>query len=105
MAKLEVVLEQRGIASAREMSEALARCQLHGGDLTTSLLQFVSADETALSAALSECYGIPAVSAGLLPTPDDATLRLLPREVAERYCCFPLVAETSRITLAVAHPF
>ncbi len=104
MAKLEVVLEQRGIASAREMSEALARCQLHGGDLTTSLLQFVSADEAALTAAISECYGLPAVNVGLLPAPDEDTLQVLPREVAERYCCFPVDANTTRLILAVAHP-
>jgi hypothetical protein len=104
MAKLEVVLEQRGIASAREMSEALARCQLHGGDLTTSLLQFVSADEAALSAAVSECYGLPAVNVGLLAAPDEDALHLLPREVAERYCCFPIDANTTRLVLAVAHP-
>ena len=104
MAKLEAMLEQRGIATAREMSEAIARCQLHGGDLTTSLLQFVSADETLLSAALSECYGLPAAAVGALPAADDGALRSLPREVAERYCCFPLEASPGRLVLAVAHP-
>ncbi|HTV23977.1 MAG TPA: hypothetical protein VMG12_35040, partial [Polyangiaceae bacterium] len=98
------MLEQRGIATPREMSEAIARCQLHGGDVTTSLLQFVSADETQLSAALSECYGLPAAAVGLLPGPDDATLRSFPRDVAERYCCFPLEATPGRLVLAVAHP-
>jgi hypothetical protein len=105
MTKLEAMLEQRGVATPREVSEAIARCQLHGGDLTTSLLQFVNADETALSAALSECYALPAAPLGLLPAPDDAALRSLPREVAERYCCFPLAAGPGRLVLAVAHPF
>jgi hypothetical protein len=104
MAKLEAMLEQRGIATPREMSEAIARCQLHGGDLTTSLLQFVNADEALLSAALSECYGLAAATVGLLPAPDDAALRSLPRDVAERYCCFPLEAGPGRLVLAVAHP-
>ncbi len=105
MAKLEAMLEQRGIASPREMSEAVARCELHGGDLTTSLLQFVSADEALLSAALSECHGLPAAIVGALPTPDEATSRLVPREVAERYCCFPLESGSGRLVLAVAGPF
>src|SRR5262245_10175319 len=104
MAKLEAMLEQRGIATPREMSEAIARCQLHGGDLTTSLLQFVSADEAQLSAALSECYALPSASVGSLPAPDDAALRSLPRDLAERYCCFPLEAGPGRLVLAVAHP-
>jgi hypothetical protein len=104
MSKLEAMLEQRGIATPREMSEAIARCQLHGGDLTTSLLQFMSADETLLSATLSECYGLPAAAVGLLPAPDDGALRSLPRDVAERYCCFPVEAGPGRLVLAVAHP-
>ena len=84
MAKLEAMLEQRGVVTPREMSEAIARCQLHGGDLTTSLLQFVSADEAELSAVLSECYGLQAAPVGLLPAADDAASRSLPRDVAER---------------------
>jgi hypothetical protein len=105
MAKLEAMLEQRGIATPREISEALARCQLHGGDLTTSLLQFVNADEAELSALLSECYQLPAAPVGLLPASDDAASRSLPRDVAERYCCFPLEASPGRLVLAVARPF
>lgn len=104
MAKLEAMLEQRGIASPREMSEAVARCQLHGGDLTTSLLQFVSADEAKLSATLSECYELPAAVVGVLPPPGEATLRAVPRELLERYCCFPLEASPGRLALAVARP-
>ena len=104
MVKLEAVLEQRGIASPREMSEAIARCELHGGDLTTSLLQFVTADEAQLSAALSECYGLPAAVVGLLPAPKDDASKSLPREVAERYCCFPLETGPGILVVAVAAP-
>jgi hypothetical protein len=103
MARLEAVLEQRGVASPREVSEAMARSQLHGGDVTTSLLQFSSIDEAALSEALSECYGLPPAEVGLLPTPDDPE-RLLPRELAERYCCFPLSGEPGQLVVAVARP-
>ncbi|HWO14080.1 MAG TPA: hypothetical protein VNN80_31465, partial [Polyangiaceae bacterium] len=104
MAKLEAMLEQRGLATAREVSEAVARCQLHGGDLTTSLLQFMGADESLLSATLSECYGLPTAAVGALPAADDGALRSLPRDVAERYCCFPLQASPGRLVLAVAQP-
>lgn len=99
------MLEQRGIASAREVSEAVARCQLHGGHLTTSLLQFMHVDEARVSAALSECYGIPAAMVGPLPRPDAAAFAALPRELAERYCCFPLEAGPGWLALAVAQPF
>ena len=54
MAKLEAMLELRGIATPREMSEAIARCQLHGGDLTTSLLQFMSYEKVSKTLGLSE---------------------------------------------------
>src|SRR5688572_25885237 len=105
MRKLETVLEQRGVASPREMAEAVARCELHGGDLTTSLLQFVSADEAALSAALSDCYGLPPAVVGSLPSPEGEAAQLLPREVAERYCCFPIEASPGLLVVAVARPF
>jgi hypothetical protein len=103
MARLEAVLEQRGVASPREVAEAVARSQLHGGDVTTSLLQFSSVDEAALGEALSECYGLPAAEVGLLPTPDDPE-QLLPRELAERYCCFPLSGAPGELVVAVARP-
>jgi hypothetical protein len=67
MAKLEAVLEQRGVASTREMADAVALSQLHGGDVTTSLLQLANVDEAALSAALSECYGLPAAEVAYCP--------------------------------------
>lgn len=101
---LEFVLQRRGIASSREMSEAAARCELHGGDLTTSLLQFIDADEAQLSAALSDCHGLPAAPLGLLPQSDEAVRLQLPREVAERYCCFPLFGRGTSLTLSVAEP-
>src|SRR5690606_36856270 len=105
MAKLEAMLERRGIVSPREIAEAVARCELHGGDLTTSLLQFVTADESQLSAALSECDGLTAAVGGVLPASDDSTSKLLPREIAERYCCFHLECGPGRLVLAVPQPF
>ena len=101
MSRLEAVLEQRGVASPRDVAEAVARSQLHGGDVTTSLLQFSSVDEASLSEALSECYGLPAAEVGLLPTPDDPE-QLLPRELAERYCCFPLSGAPGQLMVALA---
>ncbi len=103
MAKLEAVLEQRGVASPREVSEAAALSLLHGGDVTTSLLQVANIDEAALSAALSACHGLPAARLGPLPAPE-ADAPSLPREVAERYCCFPLHAAGDELVLAVSRP-
>ncbi len=101
---LDALLVRRGIATAREMSEAIARCELHGGDLTTSLLQFVNADEAQLSAALSDCYALPSARVGLLPVVDPAVRAKVPREVAERYCCYPLQGTERHLVLAVAEP-
>jgi hypothetical protein len=106
LAKLEAVLERRGLASARDVDEALARLDSSGGDLITSLLQFVELDEAELSEALSECYELPAAQAGPLPAagPEHEAARRLPREVAERYCCIPLESADDRLLLAVARP-
>ncbi|HVZ31370.1 MAG TPA: hypothetical protein VG963_03035, partial [Polyangiaceae bacterium] len=106
MAKLEAVLERRGLASAQDVDEALARLDSSGGDLITSLLQFVALDEAELSEALSECHELRAAPAGPLSAagPEHEAARRLPREVADRYCCIPLESTDDRLLLAVARP-
>jgi hypothetical protein len=104
MRSLEAVLEERSLASAEQVSEAAARSALHGGDLTTSLLQFTSVDEAQLTAALAECYGMAPVWPGALLRAQAAAPSLVPQEIAERHCCFPLERSGERLVLAVARP-
>jgi hypothetical protein len=104
MRTLETVLEQNGLASAQQVAEAAARAALHGGDLTTSLLQVTRVDEDALTAALAETYGLPPVFPGALARAHVEAPGLVLAEIAERHCCFPLEKAPDRLILAVARP-
>src|SRR5688572_20203368 len=104
MRTLETVLEQNGLASAQQVAEAAARAALHGGDLTTSLLQVANVDEDALTAALAEAYGLPAVYPGALSRANVDAPGLVLGDLAERYCCFPLEKSADRLIVAVARP-
>lgn len=104
MRTLETVLEQNGLASAQQVAEAAARAALHGGDLTTSLLQVTNVDEDALTAALAETYGLPPVFPGALARAHVEAPGLVLADTAERYCCFPLEKAADRLIVAVARP-
>lgn len=104
MPALESVLERHGVSSPREIAEAAARASLHGGDLTTNLLQFADADEERLSFALSECYGLAPAVVGTLPAPAPQARSRVPPQLAERHCIVPLELNDGTLTLAVAQP-
>lgn len=101
---LSSLLVQRGVATIREVEEALARQVLYGGDLVTSLLELGRSDEVALLRVLSEAYGMPAVSPGELPRAEGDLRRAVPGTVAQARGLFPLSADRYGLVLAVAEP-
>ncbi len=101
---LSSLIVQREIASIREVEEALSRQVLYGGDLVTNLLEVVLAQESPLTQALAESFGMqPAVIGELPRSPGDA-MRLVPKDLAIRHSILPLAADKTGIVVAVAEP-
>jgi HEAT repeat protein len=100
---LSSLIVQRGIASIREIEEALARQVLYGGDFVTNLLEVSRIEEADLMPVVAESYGLPAAPIGELPKAPADALRLVAAEVAVERALLPLELGAS-LVVAVAEP-
>jgi hypothetical protein len=101
---LSSLIVQREIASIREVEEALSRQVLYGGDLVTNLLEVVVAQESPLTQALAESFGMQPAQIGELPRAPEEATRLVPKDLAVRHSILPLAADRTGIVVAVAEP-
>lgn len=99
---LSTLIVQRGIATIREVEEALARQVLYGGDLATNLLEVGPIDEAALLGLVAESAGLPTAPVGPLPLADMEVLHLIAAEVASERSFVPLSIEQGALVIAVA---
>lgn len=96
---------QRGIATIREVEEALARQVLYGGDLVTNLLEVCRIDEGMLMPLVAEEAGLPNAPFGELPRATDAAQRMVAPEVALERAMAPLAMDDQEgLVVAVAEP-
>ena len=87
---LSSLIVQRGIATIREVEEALARQVLYGGDLVTNLFEVSRVEESQVTPLLAESLGMIAAPLGELPPPADDTKALVPLEIAHARSILPL---------------
>jgi len=100
---LSSLIVQRGIASIREIEEALARQVLYGGDFVTNLFEVSHVEEAALMPVVAGSYGLPAADPGELPRAPGEALRLVAAEVVRERAFAPLEVGGS-LVVAVAEP-
>jgi hypothetical protein len=105
MGKLSGAAVQRGLASLRDVEEALARQVLYGSDLATSLLeQAPTMDENALALLLAETHALAPAPGGELPRAASDALRAVPGDVALRHGLYPLEQSEGRLVVVVSEP-
>lgn len=95
---------QRGVATIREVEEALARQVLYGADLVTNLLEVCRVDEEKLVSIVAEELGLPPAPAGELPRASDEAKRLVAAEVAIERAMAPISVDRYGLVVAVAEP-
>src|SRR5690349_6046282 len=100
---LSSLIVQRGIASIREIEEALARQVLYGGDFVTNLFEVSRIEEAALMPVVAESFGLPPAPTGELPKVPDNAVRLVAAEVASERGFAPLEMGAT-LVVAVAAP-
>ncbi len=101
---LSSLIVQRGVASIREVEEALARQVLYGGDLATNLLEIAPVHEAGLAAVVAESFGREAAPPFELPMPSPDVLALVSPQFAVKEGVLPLMLQGSSVVLAVAEP-
>ena len=100
---LSSLIVERGIASIREIEEALARQVLYGGDLVTNLLEVSRIEESALMPVVAESFGLPMAPNGELPRAPEGTGHVVSAEVAAQHGFAPLTLGV-QLVVAVAAP-
>lgn len=92
------------LATVQEVEEALARQSVYGGDLLTNLIEIARPSEEQIAAALSESFGLPPAPPGVLPPTSERVRRLIPRDVVQRFSCYPLDENGGVLSIAVSEP-
>ncbi len=100
---LSSLIVQRGIASIREIEEALARQVLYGGDFVTNLFEVSRVEEATLMPVVAESYGLPPAPTGELPKVPPEAAQLVTAEVVRERAFAPLEVGAS-LVVAVAEP-
>jgi hypothetical protein len=105
MKNFHTLLVERGVATMRQIEEAMARQVLYGGDLATHVLEQIGQDhESALNLALAAHHHLEPADAGPLPLATAQAMQVVPRELALRHGFYPLRLEDRALVVAVSSP-
>ncbi len=102
-AKLGEILVREKLLTPQQLREAIDYQRQHGGRLGYNLVKLGFVSDDMITAVLSRQYGVPSVNLELFEIDPDV-IRLIPREVAEKYCVLPLSRVGATLTLAMADP-
>src|SRR5688500_17056223 len=102
-AKLVEILVPENRLTPHQLREALEFQREHGGRLGFNLVKMGLVSDDMITAVLSRQYGVPSVNLELFDI-EDSVIRLIPREVAEKYSVLPLSRVGATLTLAMVDP-
>jgi type IV pilus assembly protein PilB len=102
-AKLGEILVRENLLTAQQLREALEYQRDHGGRLGYNLVRLGLVSDDMITAVLSRQYGIPSVNLDLFDV-EEAVIRLIPQEVAQKYSVLPLSRVGATLTLAMVDP-
>src|ERR1700755_629332 len=102
-AKLGEILVRENLLSAQQLRDALDYQRNHGGRLGFNLVKMGLVSDDMITAVLSRQYGVPSVKLELFDN-DESVIRLIPRDVAEKYSVLPLSRVGATLTLAMVDP-
>ncbi|HEX8559521.1 MAG TPA: type IV-A pilus assembly ATPase PilB [Pyrinomonadaceae bacterium] len=102
-AKLGEILVRENLLTPHQLREALEFQREHGGRLGFNLVKMGLVSDDMITAVLSRQYGVPSVNLELFDI-DESVIRLIPREVADKYSVLPLSRVGATLTLAMVDP-
>jgi type IV pilus assembly protein PilB len=102
-AKLGEILVRENLLTPHQLREALEFQREHGGRLGFNLVKMGLVSDDMITAVLSRQYGVPSVNLELFDI-EDTVIRLIPREVADKYSVLPLSRVGATLTLAMVDP-
>ena len=102
-AKLGEILVRENLLTPVQLREALEFQREHGGRLGFNLVKMGLVSDDMITAVLSRQYGVPSVNLELFDV-DESVIRLIPRDVADKYSVLPLSRVGATLTLAMVDP-
>src|SRR5215213_7587334 len=102
-AKLGEILVRENLLTPHQLREALEFQREHGGRLGFNLVRMGLVSDDMITAVLSRQYGVPSVNLELFDV-DESVIRLIPRDVADKYSVLPLSRVGATLTLAMVDP-
>lgn len=102
-AKLGETLLKEGLINTQQLKEALDYQRANGGRLGSTLVKLGFLSDEEITAVLSRQYGVPSVNLSLFEV-DEAAVKLIPQEVAQKYMVMPLSRVGATLTLAMLDP-
>src|SRR5262245_37490538 len=97
-------LIEKGLITEEQLETALKAQLIVGGHLGTCMIELGLVDEASLGGALSESYGVPYAPAEALEDIPEATIRVVPRKIAEEHRVVPFRVQQKSLHLAMVNP-
>src|SRR5437867_657259 len=101
--KLGEMLIKAGLLSPQELQEVLEYQKTNGGKLGLNLVKLGLVKEEDITRVLSQQYGVPAINLIKVEV-DDAVVKLIPSEVAQKYLIMPVSRTGATLTIAMVDP-
>src|SRR5882724_2708859 len=101
--KLGEMLIKAGLLTPQKLQEALEYQKSNGGKLGFNLVKLGFVKEEDITRVLSQQYGDPAISLAKIEI-DDAVVKLIPSEVAQKYLIMPVSRTGATLTIAMVDP-
>jgi type IV pilus assembly protein PilB len=101
--KLGEILIRQNLLTPDQLKEAVEYQRRNNLGLTASLVHLGAVSEQQITSALSKQYGVPSIDFSAVEI-DESVTRLVPREVAQKYCVVPVSRRGATLTLAMADP-
>jgi hypothetical protein len=102
--KLGEMLIEAGRLTPAQLEEALKSQVIFGGRLGTNLIEMGYLEEDELVHFLSKKLGFPHATPEQLMAVSPDVIRLVPKEIADKYKVIPLSRDKKRLTLAMLDP-
>jgi type IV pilus assembly protein PilB len=101
--KLGEMLIKAGLLTPQKLQEALEYQKTNGGKLGLNLVKLGFVKEEDITRVLSQQYGVPAINLSKVEI-DDAVVKLIPSEVAQKYLIMPVSRTGATLTIAMVDP-
>ncbi len=102
-AKIGEILVREKLLTVQQLREAIDFQRQNGGRLGLNLVKLGLVSDDMITSVLSRQYGIPSVNLELFDI-EPSVIRLIPREVADKYSVLPLSRVGATLTLAMVDP-